>query len=327
MSVLVTGAPGWLGTRFVEILRRRGEDVRCLVLPQSDGAVLEKMGARVVRGSLLVPDSLRNICAGVDVVFHCAGVVHPRRIKDLYSINFSGTGNILREAIDSRVRRFMYVSSNSAGGVNIPGEKMMDELSPSRPYRHYGLSKYKAEVLVNKSFSEGRIETTIIRPCWFYGIRQPERQTVFFKMIKKGNPIVFGDGNNVRSMTYIDDLAEALILAAAKDISAGKTYWIADARPYPVIEIYKVIARLLGVADFRPRFVPAWVSGFCRIADGLIQDCGGYSKEIHVAGEMDRDIACSIEKAKQELGYAPKIGLEEGMRRSIEWCRTNGIKI
>jgi nucleoside-diphosphate-sugar epimerase len=327
MSVLVTGAPGWLGTRLVEILCERGREVKCLVLPQTDKAILEKMGAQVVMGDLLKPNSLSNVCARVDTVFHCAGIIHPKRIKDLYLSNVFGTENILHEAINSGVSRFIYVSSNSVGGVNISREELMDELDLPRPYMHYGLSKYRAEQLVNKAFSEGKVKTTIIRPCWFYGIRQPERQTTFFRMIKKGNPIVFGDGNSLRSMSYIDNLVEALILAADKDIAAGKTYWIADERPYSVIEIYKVIAKLLGVSEFKPMFVPSLVSGCCRLADALIQGCGCYIKEIHVAGEMDRDIACSIEKAKKELGYEPKISLEEGMRRSIEWCRVNGIKI
>jgi nucleoside-diphosphate-sugar epimerase len=203
----------------------------------------------------------------------------------------------------------------------------MEEADEPRPYMHYGLSKYKAELLVNGAFKRGEISTAIIRPCWFYGVRQPERQTVFFRMIKKGNPIIFGDGMNLRSMSYIDNVVDALILAEEKAVSSGQTYWVADSGPYATIEIYRAIARLLGVKDLRPRFLPSYASTLCRTTDTLLQGCGLYVKEIHVAGEMDRDIACSIDKARQELGYEPKVGLEEGMRRSIEWCAAAGIEI
>ncbi|MFH1339229.1 MAG: NAD(P)-dependent oxidoreductase [Candidatus Omnitrophota bacterium] len=327
LRVLVTGAPGWLGTRLVEILRGIKREVRCLVLPEADSAYLKELGAQIFNGDLSDSESLKGLCEEIDTVFHCAGIIHPHRIRDFYEINVKGTKNILEEAVESGAERFIYVSSNSAAGVNRFRYKLMNESDSLYPYNHYGLSKYKAEALVRRAFEEGKIKTTVIRPCWFYGIRQPERQTGFFRMIKKGNPLIFGDGKNLRSLSYIDNVVDALLLIGQKDISIGKTYWITDKRPYPTIEIYQTIARWLDVKDFRPRFVPAFVSKMCEIADTLIQSAGFYVKEIHVAGEMAEDIACSIEKARRELGYEPKIDLEEGMRRSIEWCRVNGVKI
>lgn len=327
MKVLVTGAPGWLGTRLVEILCEKGRDVKCLVLPNADDSYLKSVGATVFRGDLTKPDTLNGLCDDVNIVYHCAGLIHPKRIRELYEINVGGTNNMLNEAVKSGVSRFIYVSSNSVGGTNLSRDRLMREEDPPRPFKHYGQSKYKAELLVNQAQNENKIQTTIIRPCWFYGVRQPDRQTIFFKMIKKGNPIIFGDGKNLRSMSYIDNIIDALFLIEQKDISIGKTYWIADERPYPTVEIYETIAKLLDVENVSPRRVPAFVSTMCEIADSVIQAAGMYIKEIHVAGEMDKDIACSIKKAKDELGYQPKVDLEEGMRRSIEWCLANGIEI
>lgn len=327
MKVLVTGAPGWLGTRLVEMLREREKEVKCLVLLEANDTYLKELGTQIFKGDLTNPETLKGLCDGIKTVFHCAGIIHPNRVRELYEINASGTKNILEEAVKSGVERFIHVSSNSVGGVNLSRDKLMTESDSPRPYKHYGLSKYKAEEFVNQAFKEGKIKSTIVRPCWFYGIRQPERQTRFFKMIKKGNPLVFGDGKNLRSMSYIDNIIDALLLIEQKDISIGKTYWIADERPYSTIEIYQTIANLLDVKDFKPKFVPAFVSTMCEVADTLIQGMGLYIKEIHVAGEMDKDIACSIKKAQEELGYEPKVDLEEGMRRSIEWCRANGIEI
>jgi len=326
-KALVTGAPGWLGSRLAEVLREKERAVRCLVLPGLNDAHLRETDAEIFRGDLSDSESLKGVCAGVKTVFHCAGLIHPRRIRQMYEVNVAGTKNILEEAIGAGVDRFIYVSSNSAGGINTSRDRLMRESDAPRPYRHYGLSKHKAEEIVLEAFKKGRIRASIVRPCWFYGIRQPKRQTTFFKMIKKGNPVVFGDGNCLRSMSYIDNVIDALFLVEEKDVSSGKVYWIADERPYPVIEIYRTIAELLGVKEFRPRFIPAFVSGACEAADGLLQAAGLYVKEVHVAGEMNRDIACSIKKAREELGYEPRVDLKEGMRQSIEWCRAQGLEL
>nr|MBA4405134.1 hypothetical protein [Nanoarchaeum sp.] len=323
MKTLVTGAPGWLGTRLVEILREKGRQVKCLVLPEADDFHLRELGVEIFKGDLTKPKTLKGICKEINTVFHCAGIIHPRRISEFYKINFEGTKNILKEAIGLGVRKFIYVSSNSVGGSNTFRDRLMVESDPPRPYRHYGLSKYMAEEIVQQAFREGKIDTTIIRPCWFYGIRQPERQTKFFRMIKKGNILIFGNGNNLRSMSYIDNVIQALLLAEEKEISAGKIYWVADKDPYPVVEIYSSIAKLLGVS-LRLYKVPVFLSRLCIFLDALIQGVGFYSKEIHVAGEMSMDITCSIKKAQEELNYCPTIELEEGLRKSIEWCRVNG---
>jgi nucleoside-diphosphate-sugar epimerase len=169
------------------------------------------------------------------------------------------------------------------------------------------------------------METVILRPCWFYGPNQPKRQTKFFKMIQKGNPLVFGSGLNFRSMSYVDNTSQAMILAATKKEAVGNTYWIADARPYTTLEIYQTVAELLEVKNFKPKFLPHFSSEAFLLADKVLQGIGMYQTEIHVAGEMNKDIACSIEKARKELGYEPKIELKEGMRCSIEWCRKQGL--
>ena len=138
---------------------------------------------------------------------------------------------------------------------------------------------------------------------------------------------MFGDGENLRSMSYVDNIVQGLTLAESVEKAAGNTYWIADERPYPTIEIYRTVAELLDVQDFSPRYIPGFSCYIAEIADELIQATGFYWTEMHVAGEMNRNIACSIEKAKAELGYKPTIELREGMRRSIEWCRKKGMDI
>ena len=174
-------------------------------------------------------------------MFHCAGLIHPKRIKELYQVNYLGTKNLVDASIKAGVKKFIYVSSNSPAGCNKRRNIPLKETGSYNPYGNYGKSKMLAEKYVKKMQREGKIDTVIIRPCWFYGPNQPLRQTTFFSMIKKGNPFIFGNGKNLRSMTYIGNLVEALLLAAEKKQASGQTYWIADEKPYTTIEIYKTI--------------------------------------------------------------------------------------
>lgn len=339
MKVLITGVPGWLGNRFLEILTEGFEEegsslpwqLRCLVLQDVKYSSFERLRKykpiEFMTGDITKKGTLKTALTGVDVIFHLAGIIHPKKIQDLYDINTLGTENLLSVAVEMGVKRFIHISSNSVAGTNVHANVLMKESDVPRPYMHYGSSKYKAENLVNAFGRAGKIETVIFRPCWFYGPAQPERQTIFFRMIKKGNPIVFGDGENIRSMSYVDNTCEALLLAAESSVAVGKTYWIADEKPYRTIEIYETIADLLGVTQFKPRYLPDFSSEVFFQVDKILQGLGLYIKEVHVAGEMNKNIACSVDKAKQELGYTPRVSLREGMQRSIEWCKRNGIAI
>lgn len=325
MKILVTGSPGWLGNRLVEELSKNKKNkIRCLVLKDQNIDFLKKLGVEIIEGDLTKKETLFSTVKNIDLIFHCAGLIHPKRIKDLYDVNCLGTKKLMDAAIDAKVKKFIYVSSNSPTGCNKNRDNLFTENSTYNPYKNYGKSKMLAEQYVNKMFRMKKIDTVIIRPCWFYGPGQPPRQTTFFKMIQKGNPILFGDGKNLRSMSYIDDVVQAMILASKSKKAIGQTYWIADKNPYSTIEIYETIADILKV-KLKPRFVPKLVSTLFNMLDDILQSFGLYIKEVHVAGEMDKDIACNIKKAQDELGYNPKIELKEGMKRSIEWCRKEGL--
>jgi len=333
---VVTGAPGWLGTSLVRALRegiqyRSGFDsaprpVRCVVQPAVDTSPLEALGCEIVRADLRDERALGGAFDGADLVIHAAGIIHPHRVQDLFDINVGGTQHVLSGAISAGVKRFIAVSSNSPAGLNASSAQLMTESDPPKPYLAYGLSKLQAEWIVNDAFRAGHIETCIVRPCWFYGPNQPRRQSRFFTMIGNGKPIVVGRGDNLRSMTYIDNGVQGILLAAADERSVGKTYWITDRRPYSFIEIIQTVAKVMGV-QVRPRYLPRVTSDVARLVDSLIQMTGLYNQEIHVAGELAASIAVSVDAAIADLGYAPEIELEEGMRRSIAWCRENGVDI
>jgi len=124
-------------------------------------------------------------------------------------------------------------------------------------------------------------------------------------------------------MAYVDNSCQGLLLAEKSETANGKAYWISDERPYPMNEIINTIERLLEeefkipCAHKRMK-LPAFVGEIAEIMDGFIQKAGFYNQKIHVLSEMNKTIACSVEKAKKDLGFNPTISLEEGMLRSLK---------
>jgi nucleoside-diphosphate-sugar epimerase len=194
----------------------------------------------------------------------------------------------------------------------------------------YGRSKQIAEELVNAAGRAGDLETVVIRPPWFYGPNQPDRQSLFFTLIRTGRVPLVGDGQNRRSMAYVDNICQGLLLCERVAAAAGRTYWIADRRPYTMNEIIATIEdtmeRDLGirVAHRRTR-LPGFASAVARGLDAALQSMGVYHQRLHVLSEMNQTIACSVARAERELGYAPAVELREGMRRSMVWMRERGI--
>ena len=304
---LVTGPDGWLGTRLVESLKAEHPDVEL----------------RGMTGDLRNPADCGRFVEGARdaVLFHAAGVIHPRRVREFYDVNVQGTKNLLAAAERAGVRRIVAVSSNSPFGVNPSRQHRFDESSPYHPYMNYGRSKMQMELAVKAAAG---IETVIVRAPWFYGPGQPPRQSVFFKMIRDGRAPIVGDGNSPRSMAYVDNLALGLRLAAAQARS-GSVYWIADERAYTMNEIVDTVEDLLE-KEFNVRCahkrmrLPDAASAVALLADKAIQGAGLYNPKIHVLSEMNKTIACGIARAQAEIGYQPPVALREGMRRSLKWC-------
>ena len=307
---VVTGANGWLGLNLLEALRDAGrtDSTRALVLKDTPTKAIKDIKPEfdIRECDITDAETLGGAFADAHTVFHCAGIIHAGRTSRLFRINTLGTRNVLDAAATQGARRLIHISSNSVMGFNTSREALFTEDMPCTPFKKYGRSKYLAELAVQGSQAAGKLETVILRPCWYYGRYQPERQTTFFRMIKGGSPPIFGNGENLRSITSLPNLVDAMLLAEESEKAAGQIYWIADGKPYSVNEVYQTIARVLKVQELTPKRLPNFASAMCRVADGVFQFFGLYHSKIHVAGEMNKDIACSIDKAKRELGYEPK---------------------
>lgn len=342
--VLVTGPLGWLGSRLLEVLVRGLPDVpalaqpaadlrlRVLALPGQPFVPLRQLSnrVRIDVGDLRLPGDCARFCDGAKggILFHTAGIIHPRWVRRFYQINRDATKHLLDAAIAAGVRRAVVVSSNSPCGCNPGPDDAFDETAPYRPYLHYGRSKMQMEEAVSERAA--KIETVVVRAPWFYGPNQPPRQSLFFKLIREGRAPIVGTGANRRSMAYVDNLCQGLLLAATTPRAAGQTYWIADRRPYPMNEIVDTVERLLETefgqkCAHKRLHLPNLASALAYAADAALQALGLYHQKLHVLSEMNKTIACSVRKAETELGYRPAVELEEGMRRSLRWCVEKGI--
>lgn len=340
-ATVLTGATGWLGTAVVHGLARpdgawfRNGPLRALVRDRAEAARLRAVADRVepVVGDLTDARTLAALFDGLDGavdVLHTAGVIHPARVADFETVNAGGTRAMLAAAVAAGVRRFVHVSSNSPFGTNAhPGDRFRRD-EPYHPYYGYGRSKMHAELAVLEAVDRG-LDAVIVRPPWFYGPHQPPRQTTFFRMVRTGRFPVFGSGDQMRSMVYVDNLVQGVVRAELVETPAGAGWWIADARPYAVSEIVETVGRALTeegfeVAPNRLR-LPDVVARVAELADSTLQRAGRYQQQVHVLGEMNKNIACDISAARHELGYEPTVDLHEGMRRSIRWCVEQGLEL
>lgn len=324
--LLITGYPGWLTSRLLEtwtLYHSPFTDIRCLVMPGMQAGA-QVPGQENVEGDVLNPQTLEKACEGVDTVLHTVGLLHVKNIREFYAVNHKGTLNLLEAAAKKGVRKFVYISSNAAQGF-CPGKgHELSESQPCNPASHYGKSKYLGEVETRRFHAEGKLQTVIIRPAMFYGPPVPARHLDIYRKVLKGYFPVFGHGEYLRSLSHIDNLVQGIHLALHKEEANGNTYYIADEVIPTLNQIIDAMADALG-CKVRRIHLPAFLAGCALMLDEVITAFGGYWMLPHIVGESTKHIACSIEKAKKELGYAPKITFREGYPQAIKWCYDQGL--
>jgi nucleoside-diphosphate-sugar epimerase len=277
----------------------------------------------IVRYDLAAPHTVEKELEGVDTVLHAAGIIHVRHTSDWYRVNTEGTISLARSALAAGIRRFVFVSSNAAGGASDRVDRLLDESVPSKPRSHYGKSKWLAERALVEISQPGRFEVIILRPSMFYGPPVPSRHVEIYQRILHGRMPLVGSGEFARSATYIDNLVQACRLALCSPGISGQTYYIVDARVYSTKEIIEEMAHALGT-PVRYLKLPRAVGPAAEALDRALAAFGVYWQSLHLVGESHWHVGISSAKAIRELGYRPEIDLREGMRRAIEWCRQNG---
>ncbi|OUV61142.1 MAG: hypothetical protein CBC82_07315 [Cellvibrionales bacterium TMED122] len=343
-NVLITGASGWLGINLINTFLK-GIDLYPetknlmenksinVFIPKAEHQKLFNLFGDKIRyyyGDITKKEDCKNFLSNFDsgTIFHLAGIIHPKKISDLYKVNFQGTKNICDNAIERGLEKIIVLSSNSPFGINKDKNTPFNHNSEYDPYLNYGKSKMLMEEYIKEVDRKKLIHTVLVRAMWFYGPYQPDRQNLFFKMINTGKVPVVGKGNNLRSMSNTENLSYGLILAYLKEQANGKAYWIADKRPYTQLEIINTIRKIL-LEEFsiksknRNILLPSFLSNLAYFTDNIIQKIGLYNSKVHVLSELNKNIFCSIDQTEKDLGYDPKIDLELGLKRNFKWMKEN----
>ncbi len=323
---LVTGASGLLGSHIVEQLRLRNRPVRALVRPGSDRTWLRTQDVEFVDGDVTDSASLRRACDGVEHVYHSAAKVGDwGPWEDFQRVTIDGTRNILDAAAAARIRRFIHVSSISTYGY-YTADATIDETFPLGyglyKWAYYSKSKIAAEELVWQAHRAGRLEATVIRPAWIYGIRDRVTIERLARMIRGRQAKILGRGDNRLNVVYAGNIAEAAILAADHPAAAGQAYNISNDGEITQQRYFDLWADALG-APRVTRHAPyraAYAAGFALECVGhLLRSPKPPFITRYAVWLMGRRSFFSAEKARRELGWKSTVSYEEGIPMTAKW--------
>jgi nucleoside-diphosphate-sugar epimerase len=291
--------------------------VRCLVRKDSDIAGLRNFNVDLTYGDLLIKDSLWPALDKIDLIYHLAGEVYSRHKDDYYKGNILATHNLLEACKEKGTKRIIFLSSI---GVYKPvtTKTLLTEDSECEPITFYGKTKLHAEQLIKRH----NVPWVIVRAPVIYGPHQPAVLNRFFlDAFNKRKIYIVGNGDNLRSLCFIDNLVEGLVLLANKADVDGKTYILSDNLPYTFNEIIKtgskVIQQRVDVVHL-PSFLGdiSWKI-YCLMGN-VFDLC---FVELYAIKKMQLQEGCDITRARKEIGYSPGVTLEAGIESTIDWLK------
>jgi len=308
---VVTGGAGFIGSALVRALLAQGAP-RVAVIDNLSSGREENLAE--VRGLVdLHQADIRDyariapLLAGAPVVYHLAAIPSvPRSISDpvpSHEANIDGTFNVLRAAVEGRARRVVYAASSSAYGDTEVLPKT-ESMAP-RPKSPYALQKLAGEYYCSVFTACYGLETVSLRFFNVFGPRQDPSSpysgvlSIFMKrLLERRSPIIYGDGEQSRDFTYVEDVAELCLKAARAPAStvSGRVYNAGNGRRYTLNETWRLLCRMEGV-DIQPEYGPP------RPGD---------------VRHSQADTAAAV----RDLGHAPRFSFEEGLRRTLEWYRS-----
>ncbi len=322
MRVLVTGGTGFTGAALVLRLLEHGHTVRSL--DYQKGIIhdqLEKAGAELIMGSITDAELVYKSMEGVNFVFHLAAAFRELNVPDkhYYDVNVEGTRKVMEAAKKQGVMKAVYCSTQGVHGHinNPPG----DENSRIAPEDYYQQTKYEGELVVHEFIQNG-MNATIIRPTAIYGPGDPGRFLMIYKWVNKGFFPMFGNGDTFYHPVYIDNLIDAFLLAMEPEKGKGEAYLIADEEYLSIEEIVQKVGRAMDI-DVKIIHTPILllvVAG--HICEKACKPFGISPPIFPRRVDWYRQVrAFRIDKAKRGLGYQPRVGIDEGLRRTAEWYK------
>ena len=319
MQVLVTGATGFTGGHLARTLAGHGYRVRGLVRQPDRAGDLVAAGVELVTGDLSDPASLRRAVADCDVVYHLAAAYRQAGIPpSVYrAVNTEAVGALMQAAADAGVPRFVHCSTVGVhGDIERPP---VGEDAPFRPGDVYQQTKLAGEALARETAARTGLDLIIVRPTGIYGPGD-RRLLKLFRGVVRGRFVTLGRGDIYYHLTYIDDLVEGFRLCGETPGIAGRTYILAGGEVTSLNELVRLIADEAGVAP--PRLhLPVWpfwlIGAACEaVCVPLRVEPPLYRRRVDF---FTKSRAFDISRARQALGYAPAVGLREGIRRTLDW--------
>lgn len=315
---LVTGATGFTGGRLARTLAERGMAVRGLVRDASRARALAEAGVELVEADLRDADAVARAVAGCDQVFHVAAAYRSAALKDsdYRDINVGGTVNVVRGCDLAGGVPLVHVSTIGVhGGVNtVPA----DETSPFAPGDIYQVTKLEAEQFVHGKLAEGRAGV-IVRPAGIYGPGDM-RFLKLFKTVAQRRFRMFGSGEVYTHLVHVDDLVEGMLLAAAEPKAEGGIYILAGERYVTLNELVRLVADAVGVRPPRGR-LPYWpLYTAAALCEAVCRPLG-IEPPLHRrrAQFFVKNRAFSIERARNDLRYTPRVDLASGLAATARW--------
>ena len=327
--ILITGASGFIGSFIVEEALNRGFETWAAVRKSSSREFLKDERIHFIELNLSSEEQLKQQLKDIqfDYVVHAAGVTKCLHKEDFFRINTEGTKNLVRALLDLQMplKRFVYISSLSIMGA-IREEQPYREIrerDKAQPNTAYGKSKLEAEQWLN-SLNEKLLPYVILRPTGVYGPRERD-YFMIAKSIKAHTDFAVGFKQQDITFVYVTDVVQAVFLALEKG-QTGRCYFLSDGEVYQSSTFSNLIRKELGNPWWIRITAPLWLLR-------IITFCGEYIG--HMTGKVtalnndkynimkQRNWRCDINPARQELGYEPKVKLEEGVRKSIAWYKKN----
>jgi nucleoside-diphosphate-sugar epimerase len=321
---VVTGATGLLGSHLCEALVARGGRVRALVRPGADAGLLEKLGVEVARGDLSEPKGLAGVFSGAGVVYHCAARVSdwgPWRLFQETVIDT--TRNVLEACRPGEVGRVVYVSSSRVYGHPRKGDPPLTEESPTeqrlwRLWDYYPRAKARAEELV-RAYPGG---WTIVRPTWIYGPRDRATLPRMIHTLELGQGGLIGGGHNPLNIVHAGDVADGMVRAGTSPAARGQVYNLSAEETFTQRQLFDALTEAMGRPPLTRR-VPYALA----FALGLTVELVGKALRVkrnlritrHAVSLLASTARFSSAKAREQLGWSPRVRPLEGLREAVAW--------